>query len=230
MGPDMSITGIGSYQNFANTVYSNQTPSVNAVESDGDADRSRVSAPTNASGGSGLFTSAVSQTLFQIGVTPAAANVATGAAPANPQQAALNSFVQNLFGALQVSGNGGAAAPLKKDGKTGASNPTTATPASGTPEITAGSSSTGSPTGATVGSNLESRLQNLIQQLDSGGSGAAGTDAGNVALSSLQQSYEGVLSSQGISGSQAPLSNFLQVLAQNLQDAPPTGNLISITA
>ena len=77
----MSINGIGIYQISANALYSGQN--ANPVDSSCDADRSRVTAPTTTGGRSGLFSSAISQTLFQIGVTPTAANVATGAAPTN---------------------------------------------------------------------------------------------------------------------------------------------------
>src|SRR6202012_1195661 len=74
----------------------------NPVQGDGDVDRSRITPPTTGRGG--LFTDTITQTLFQIGVTPTAANVATGATPTNAQQQALNGFVQNLFGALEDSG------------------------------------------------------------------------------------------------------------------------------
>lgn len=236
----MSISGIGSYQTFA-TVSPNQTQPASAVESDGDTDRGRVSAPADASGRSGLFASAISQTLFQIGVTPVAANVATGATLAGPQQQALDSFVQNLFGALQGSGsgnnvtgaNGKPAAALRRDAKGNASAPgdnaLTASSAD-EPSLPAAYPSGNQPQATGIGSNLESRLQNLTQQTSSENPSPAGPDSINQSLSSLQQSFQDLLSAQGVDGSQVPLVTFLQTLSRNLQDAPPTGNVISITA
>jgi len=232
----MSISGIGSYQTFANTVYSNQAQSTAAVESDGDADRSRVSAPTDAAGKGGLFTSAISQTLFQIGVTPAAANVATGAAPSNPQQQALNSFTQNLFGALQASGSTspgssvtGKAAPQPKRDANGnvVANDDDPNNASATAAAVQTGGNQTQPNA--TGGNLENRLQNLIQQLGSDGT-SAGSDSGNQNFSSLQQSYQNLISTSGLNNTQISLTRFLQSLAQNLEDVPPTGSVISITA
>ncbi|MBV8665836.1 MAG: hypothetical protein JO269_05055 [Burkholderiaceae bacterium] len=217
----MSINGIGSYQVAATIQYSGQ--SVGAIESDGDADRSRITAPTNAGSKTGLFTSAISQTLFQIGVTPAAANVATGAAPTNTQQQAFNSFAQDLFGALQPGATGKPAvtagaktspAVAKKDGRPGAGS--AASPSS-------------LSNGQLAGSNaIESRLQALIQQV--GNESGAPQDSTDEALSALEQSYQGLLSAQGASATRPSLASFLQVLAQNLQDAPTTGTLLNVTA
>ena len=195
----MSINGIGNYQISANALYAGQ--SANPVQSEGDIDRSRITAPTN--GRSGLFTDTITQTLFQIGITPTAANVATGAPPTNSQQQALNAFVQNLFGALQDSGS-----------PTGG-NSKSAAPVRGRP-ATAGAVSADSQ-----GTSLDAQIQDLAQQL---GSGAA-----NDNLAGLQQSFQDLVTAQG-GNANASLGSFLQALSQNLQDIPPAGSLISTSA
>lgn len=199
----MSINGIGSYQLSAAALYSGQ--SANPVQSDGDMDRSRTSAPTNTR--DSLFTSTITQTLFQIGVTPTAANVATGAAPTNTQQQALSAFVQNLLGALQdsgapVAGMGGATSGPRKDGRNTVPSPLS----------TSGS-----------GSSLDTSLQSLAQQL------ASGTGGSGDSLAGLQQSFQDLVATQG-GANDASLGDFLQALSQNLQDIPPAGSLISTTA
>lgn len=222
----MSINGIGNYQLSANSLYSAQSAS--PVDTTGDADRSRVSAPTATAGRSGLFSSAISQTLFQIGVTPAAANVATGAAPTNAQQQAVNSFVQNLFGALQTlapqpNGNTGAKnfSSTKKDARS--VDQTQATDSSDAAQSASAADTAVLPSGST----LENRLQSLIQQL---GSGTTSDNAGQENLSALQQSFQSLLKSQGGDSSKVSLGSFLQTLSQNLQDVPPSGSLISTSA
>jgi hypothetical protein len=225
----MSINGIGNYQISANALYAGQN--TNPVQADGDTDRSRITAPTTTSGRSGLFSSAITQTLFQIGVTPAAANVATGAAPTNTQQQALNSFVQNLFGALQNPTAGGANAA---GAKTSATSKKEAKSASQAAPAAGGNSSAGASASANVasapGSNLEGHLQTLIQQLGSGASGDSTDASAPDDLANLQESYQNLVSSHGGSSNTVPLGSFLQTLSQNLQDIPPTGSLISTSA
>jgi hypothetical protein len=244
----MSINGIGSYQLTANSLYSGQTQPANAVGTDGDADRSRLSAPTNAAGRGGLFSAAISQTLFQIGVTPAASNVATGAAPTNTQQLAVSAFAQNLLGALQTTANGGNKIAANPGGKTtGATRKEGRSSAAGahitdsageesanSASATATGAAVGQQPGVSIGGNLENRLQNLVQEIGAGGSPSAEPDASNQALADLQQSYQRMIASQGQNGvapSAAPtLASFLQVLSQNLQDAPSSGSLINVQA
>ncbi len=220
----MSINGIGNYQISANALYSGQN--ANPVDSSGDPDRSRVTAPTATGGRTGLFSSAISQTLFQIGVTPTASNVATGAAPTNTQQQTLNAFVQDLFGALQTTGTPSGAgatsrysAGSKKDGKTQGQTST------GNSTTAAGDAVSSLAT--TANGTLENRLQALIQEV---GSGATPQSSGQDGLSALQQSFQALATSLGGSGNGATLGNFLQTLAGNLQDMPPTGSLISTSA
>ncbi|HEX8956704.1 MAG TPA: hypothetical protein VF798_10530 [Burkholderiaceae bacterium] len=203
----MSINGIGSYQISASALYAGQ--SANPVQGEGDADRSRITPPTT--GRNGLFTDTITQTLFQIGVTPTAANVATGAPPTNSQQQTLNAFVQNLFGALQdsgapISGSGGRpASPVRKDGRPSAAAPTALSESQ-------------------HGSNLEGRIQNLARQLNSNSN-----TQGDGSLAALQQSFQDLVSTQG-GNDHASLGTFLQALSQNLRDIPPAGSLISTSA
>jgi hypothetical protein len=211
----MSINGIGSYQISANALYAGQT--ANPVQSDGDVDRSRITPPTT--GRNGLFTDTITQTLFQIGITPTAANVATGAPPTNSQQQALNAFVQNLFGALQDSGT-----PSTGTGTKSA----TSARKEGRPASSTNATSPSTLSAPLQSSGFDSQIQNLAQQVSSGTNTQAG---GN--LAALQQSFQDVISTQG--GNAAPnantsLGNFLQALSQNLQNIPPAGSLISTSA
>ncbi len=204
----MSINGIGSYQISANALYAGQ--SANPVQGGGDVDRSRITPPTT-TGRNGLFTDTITQTLFQIGITPTAANVATGATPTNSQQQALNAFVQNLFGALQDSGaptvGGGtkSGAAIRKDGRP--ANPATS-----------------SLSESLQGGSLDSSIQSLAQQVNSGTGASQSGD-----LAALQQSFQDLISTQG-GNTGASLGGFLQALAQNVQDVPPAGSLISTSA
>lgn len=202
----MSINGIGSYQISANALYAGQT--ANPVQGEGDVDRSRITPPTT--GRNGLFTDTITQTLFQIGITPTAANVATGATPTNSQQQALNDFVQNLFGALQDSGQPTAGGATKSGSATRKDGRAVNSPSSGLSE-------------SLQGGSLDGSIQNLAQQLTSAGASDSG------ALASLQQSFQNLVSSQG-GESGASLGSFLEVLAQNVQDVPPAGSLISTSA
>lgn len=204
----MSINGIGSYQISANALYAGQ--SATPVQGGGDADRSRITPPTT--GRNGLFTDTITQTLFQIGITPTAANVATGAPPTNSQQQALNTFVQNLFGALQDSD----APPLGTNTK---SSPTARKDSRAVSASTPSALSEAQQNGS-----LDSNIQDLANQVNS----SAGTQAGSN-LAALQQSFQDLVSTQG-GNTNASLGNFLQALSQNLQDIPPAGSLISTSA
>lgn len=228
----MSINGIGSYQLSANSLYPEQTQTANAVESDGDVDRSRVTAPVDTTGKSGLFATAISQTLFQIGVTPTAANVATGAAPTGTQQQALNSFAQNLFGALQtVSQDNGTAATVRPGGTSKGSTKSAST--SSSTASSASSSAATQPSNLSINSSLQNRLQNLIQELGTSSQDAdsSSSSSDGQALEQLQQSFQSLVSSQGGRKTQSTsLTNFLQTLSENLQDAPTSGTLINVQA
>jgi hypothetical protein len=208
LGGSMSINGIGSYQISANALYAGQN--ANTVQSGGDVDRSRITPPTTSSSNS-LFTDTITQTLAQIGVTPTAASIATGAAPTNSPQQALSSFVQNLFGALQDSGE-----PATGGG-------TGTTTAAGAKSSSVARRDARGNIAALQGSGIDSQIQELAQQV------SAGDTSGNADLSALQQSFQDLVAAQG-GGTGASLGNFLQALAQNVQDVPPAGSLISTSA
>ncbi len=70
--------------------------------------------------------------------------------------------------------------------------------------------------------HLGGNLQSLIQQLSSNSSGA------NASLSSLQQSFQDLLSASGNANSGASLTSFLQTFANNLSG--PSGNLVNTQA
>ena len=75
---------------------------------------------------------------------------------------------------------------------------------------------------------MESKLQNLIQQLSS--SSTTGSSSFNSTTAALQQDFQNMLSALGASGSQASLGSFLQSLSQNLAGASPVGNLVNAQA
>jgi hypothetical protein len=227
----MSINGIGSYQISANSLYPEQTQHANAVESDGDIDRSRITAPVDNAGRNGLFSNAISQTLFQIGVTPTAANVATGAAPTGTQQQAVAALSQSLFGALQAAG-GDATPGVNVKAGTGTAtrgNARTSSAASTANSATTTSGGIAQTLNPSVDNTLQNRLQNLIAQLG-GNNSSAGDTSENPALAQLQQSFQAVVASQGNGSSPATLTGFLQTLAQNVEDAPSSGSLINVQA
>jgi hypothetical protein len=83
--------------------------------------------------------------------------------------------------------------------------------------------------------NIEADLQSLIQQLSSpsssSGSGTAtAASTGSSALSDLEQSFQNLLNTLGVSGGDASLNRFLQALQSNLQGVSPPGNLVNTTA
>jgi hypothetical protein len=201
-----------------------------AQDSDGDNDGSRVS---GASGNGGKFASAINQALSQFGISSAAASTTTGASSTastqDPQQA-LTSFMQNLFAALHGGTQSTAANTNQAAGRSDSDGDNDG-------------SSTSAVSGATGNghhhhhgggvSKLEGDLQNLIQQLSSSsgqsasGSSTSGSTSSNSALDALQQSFNSLLSANGVSGGNASLSSFLQSLSQDLQGAPPTGNVVT---
>lgn len=227
----MSISTIGS-NNAA--VAGSQLSSVGQVHSgkhdaeDGN-DRGRVS---GSFGGGGRFASAVSQALTQLGISPTAASGPSdtpASTPAQDPQQALASFVQSLFAALHAQG--GRQGPTPSD----------------TPAGNDDGSANAAPVAAGQGrhqhgesglSKLEGALQNLIQQLSTSAQspsdpGKSGSSSSNVSLGNLEQSFDNLLSADGISGSSTTgvtLSSFLQSLSQNLQGTPATGNVVSTSA
>ena len=240
----MSVSGIaGSNYILPQTNQVGNTPQTGSAggDSDGDNDGSRVSGASGGSRSPGAFLSAIFQALSQAGVSGAPASTATPAAAGTPAQdplQALGAFMHNLFSALQSQG--GQAAQT------------------GQPAAQTGGDSDGDNDGSTGGAGaagghhrhgggiaqMESNLQNLIQQLSSSASGSTATGAsttapaaGTTAAASssnlgatLQQSYQNLLSSMGVSGNASSLSDFLQAFSQNLQGIGSSGNVVNTKA
>jgi hypothetical protein len=191
-----------------------------------------------ASEGAGALLDAIFQALSHAGVSTTAAtdssSSATGSATTstasgeNPLQA-LAEFMHNLFTALQSQG--------------GQATQDAQTSAQGTANSDGGSDNTGNPSvsGAPGGHHhhhggdlgqIESKLQGLIQQQSSSTSstsiaGTTATSGSSTTNSALQQSYQDLLSSLGVSGSASTLGTFLQALSLNLQGLGSSGNVVN---
>ncbi len=222
---------------------SNYFPQINSLRGvnqpsgaggDGDGDGSR----SGAAGQVGGFASAISQALSQIGVTipssSSSSNSATSSSTSGSSSAtgtpsatdtsaqqALGNFLQSLFAALQAQGQSLASLGSSNSSITGVH-------AGGRGHHHHGSGGAG---------QIQTELQSLIQQLTtaSGTPGTSGTTGSSSATSALgaadtalQQSFQNLLTTtQGVTGSQANLTTFLQSLAQNMQSHGATGNLVS---
>ncbi|HUW29905.1 MAG TPA: hypothetical protein VMV97_15015 [Sulfuriferula sp.] len=227
----MSISNIGSNPAISSIQFSGVSQVASqGTDSNGDNDASGVS---RASGNGGRFASAISQALSQLGVSSGsssttastASDPTSSAATQDPQQA-LAAFMQNLFASLQSQGggqttaaNGGTDSDGDRDGSGAASAVSGAS----------GSRHHGGHHGGGL-SKIESGLQNLMQQISSSGTSATDSTASDSASSPLQQSFQNLLAADGASGSNVTLTSFLQTLAQNLQGATPTGNVVSTQA
>lgn len=226
----MSINGISSgtlnVPQFNPASSGSQTGGVNA-DRDGDNDGGRVGGSSGTSAGGGLA-SAINQALSQIGVS--GSTVSGSSTVAQDPLQALSTFMHDLFAALQ-SQVAGQPAVAQGGGDSDGDND-----GGGASRVSAAAGG-GRHQGA---GNLASKLQSLIQQLSASSSGASssstpsagtsGAGTANQALSALQQSFQNLLSSQGASGSQATLGNFLQTLAQDLPGANPAGNIVHTQA
>lgn len=192
------------------------------ADRDGDNDGSGVSAAATKGG---LFSSAIAQALAQLGVSAAASPASTSVvgAASSTQDAALKTFMHDLFAALHSLSGGqsnaagasqtAANADADSDGDNGGSG------APGAPEAAKGRGRHGGGL-----STIENHLQTLIQQLSSSSTTTAAA-VSNSALSSLQSDYQNLLGSVGASGNQASLASFLGAIAGNLQGSNPGLNV-----
>jgi hypothetical protein len=188
--------------------------------------------PSSSSQG-GSLASTIMQALSQIGVSGTQSALGAAATNGSPGSSgssgsstgstqnssqALKSFMQSLFAALQAQ----AAASASQHGASAASSGT--------------SNSGGHGHGRGHRHGGGGGLQSLIQQLSASSStsssatSSATSTAASAQLSSLQQSFNSLVSTVGGSGSQASLSNFLTTLASDLSPAAHTGNLVSTQA
>jgi hypothetical protein len=203
-----------------------------AQDSDRNNQGSRLS---GASGVHGKFALVVSQALSHLGISFGASSstsdTSSTTSTQDPQQA-LDSFMHNLFAALH--GNGTAQSTISSTNQAAGGSDSGGDNDGGGTSAVSGTSGNGHQQhyGGWV-SNLESNLQNLIQRLSSSSSqgasdsSTAGSSSSNSALDALQQSFNGLLSANGVSGGNASLSSFLQSLSQDLQGAPATGNVVT---
>jgi hypothetical protein len=199
-----------------------------AIDSDGDRDGCQGAC---GSGRTNRFAAAIQQALATLGIAPAdasgtAADSSTVNAAGTTQtsqdvQQALSTFMHDLFGALHAQGTGA--------NQSGKAHTTTN---GGTDND---GDNDGSGSGAASGmhgyhhrggggmNGLESKLQNLIQQLATSDTtaGSASTPSGSV----LQQDFSNLLASMGITDAQTTLSDFLGTLYSNLQSGNPGANV-----
>jgi hypothetical protein len=171
------------------------------------------------------FVSAIEQALAQLGISPATPNKANGSSASNSAQdpgQALAAFMHDLFAAMQGQGAASATASTDSDGDSSVTAAIGAASAS-TPAVS-GMSGQHHHHGGGAGA-IEAKLQNLIAQLSSSGTGTASGTASSPAISTLQQDFQNLLTSSGASGNQTSLASFLQSLSQNLQGSNPGLNV-----
>lgn len=192
------------------------------ADRDGDHGGSGVSAAARKGG---LFSSAIVQALAQIGVSAAAspANASAVGAASSTQDAALKTFMHDLFAALHsLSGGQSNAAGASQTASNAGADSDGDSDGSGTPGAAEAVKGRGRHGGGL--STIENNLQTLIQQLSSSSTTTAAASS-NSALSSLQSDYQNLLGSVGASGNQASLASFLGAIAGNLQGSNPGLNI-----
>lgn len=192
------------------------------------------------SGGPGAFLDAIFQALSQAGVSgTSVTNATTATSPSTPATSAQNplqalgAFMHDLFSALQAqAGQAASGGAVQGEGDSDGDN-------DGSVSSGVAGTSGGHHRQNSGLAQIESSLQNLIQQLSSSASGSTtsgATASGSAAASSaspsseLQQSYQNLLSALGVSGSESTLGSFLQALAQNLHGISNSGNVVNTLA
>ena len=198
--------------------------------------REQGNRPPPPSGGPGALMDAIFKSLEQAGAT-ASSNAATtssggstaastsdatstAASGQNPLQA-LGAFMHDLFTALQTqSGQSAATSSADSDGD-----------GDNTASAALGAGHHHHHGGGGLG-QVESNLQNLIQQLSSSsGSGSStSTSTSNSTTSTLQQDYQNLLGALGMSSDSSSLTTFLQDLSQNLSQIGSSGSVVNTKA
>jgi len=170
-------------------------------------------------------TSSFLQTLTPVANTPAASDPASATTSATSTSAqveqALAAFEKNLFDSLRAQdstpGTASSAAPAAAStAPTDGSNPAAATPtavASGSAPAVGGRHHHHHQESAET-AKLGAELGSLISQTASGNANAASSAA---APSNLDQSFNNLLSTLGVSGNNASLNTFLQALQSNMR-------------
>ncbi len=194
-------------------------------------------------GGPSALMDAVFSALSQAGVTGSTANSSAPPSSATPSSSgqdplqALGAFMHNLFASLQSQG-GQAATPSAQPPAQGGGDADGDHDGSAAASVSAPSGGHHHHHGGGGASQIESNLQSLIQQVSASAPGTAATSSsGAIAASpiastssTLQQSYQNLLSALGVSGSSSSLSSFLQALSQNLQGMSSSGNVVNTQA
>lgn len=171
-------------------------------------------------------TSSFLQTLTPVATTPAASDPAGATTSATSTSAqveqALAAFEKNLFDSLRAQdsapGTASSASPAAaaSTGPTDGSNPAAATPtasASGSAPAVGGRQHHHHQESADT-AKLGAELGSLISQTASGSANAASSTA---TPSNLDQSFNNLLSTLGVSGNNASLNTFLQALQSNMR-------------
>ncbi|MEO8746522.1 MAG: hypothetical protein ABI379_02540 [Rhodanobacter sp.] len=253
----MNINSLSGYFNSVPALPPNHAPPTSATSSG-----NSVGAVGIDSKAAGTFVSATFRALSQTGV-PGTLSVASASSvgslasisplartcSSNPLED-LGSFMHTLITALQNqaahAGQAAAASPVpaRAAGTPSSMGMPAATSAGGNGGV--GNASRhhqyrqGAPGGGT--SQIESSLQNLMQQLSPGsstawttstpGTAATGVTTDGPALDLLQQSFQTLTNSLGnASGSASTsLSNFLQAFARSLESFGSTGNIVNTHA
>ena len=194
----MSISSIQNNQHIPHQL--SQTGNKNQLRTVADGDNDR-GIEKSQQGVSGTLGNTIQQTLSQLGLGQTSNN-------SNDPQA-LQSFIQNLFSAIQAQQATNTTSQAKdSDGDNDGS---------GTASSTEGDGGRGG--------QLQAGIQSLIQQLAT----STNTSGTNSSLSSLEQSFQNLVSSEAggtTATTSSTLSSFLQSLSQNLQGSGAVGNLI----
>ena len=199
----MAIDSLGSSYALNYSQYSTSSSIVNPAQDSGSTQP--------ASGGG--FATAIEATLAQLSGGSASGTSADSSASSSSSQdpsQAEQAFAQSLFSALQSQFGG--QQQNSTTNATGTQSTSGANGASGHHHHHHGGG----------GGRLASALDSLSQQL---GSSSDSTDS---SASDLQTSFNNLLTATGQSGSSATLPQFLQSLAQNLQNGSSSGNLLNV--
>ena len=211
---------------------------VRGGDRDGDGERQ------GGQGGPGGLLSAARGALEQLGIgssssassssaAASATKTALGSTTSDAQQA-LQNFMQTLMAALQSQHGQGSGAAQSGNTQAASGNDGDADDQASTIKGAGGAKRLH---GGGRMSALKSDLDKLIQQLNSssasGGSSSststnAGSSTGSSALSNLQSSFQGLLSTVGgNTGTGASLTSFLQAFGQKLPDPSTKGALLN---
>ena len=228
----MMTSGINSGNNWLSQLgqlgNANQSCGTNGADSTGNTSAANGGDTMTSPGGKLL--DAITAALSQIGVgsgstsSTSASSTGTDSSSTSTQDPAqaLASFMQELMAALHSQGgsqSAGSQGGTDSDGDNDGSG-------------TSGVSGSGRHR-----PNIQADLQSLIQQLSSSSadsssasSSTADTSSADTTLSSLEQSFQSLISSLGGSGSTTSLTDFLQAFANNMQGESSVGNVVKAQA